>query len=197
MRTFRFSLVLLAALLIATARAHSQSQPAADSNTHVATTVQSNGVLAPDSIAVVTALLRANGASESRAQVVAAAVVRHARRQSIDPLLVVGVIGVENPHLDIRARARDGSVGVMQVQPFWRSQIKGCGTDLRNADVNVCFGTRILRMAIDSSDSLTEALRRYNGCRGKGAKCARYTNAVFSRAGRALLLARNAQQPAP
>jgi len=197
MRTFRFSPVLLAALLMATGRAWSQSQPLADSKTDVPTAAQSTGALAPDSIAVITALLRANGASASRARVVAAAVVRHARSESIDPLLVVGVIGVENPHLDIRARAHDGSVGVMQVQPFWRTHIKGCGTDLRDADVNVCYGTRILRMAIDSSDSLTEALRRYNGCRGKSARCARYTNAVFSRAGRALLLARSSREGAP
>ncbi|MGH7627177.1 MAG: transglycosylase SLT domain-containing protein [Gemmatimonadaceae bacterium] len=197
MRRIARSPFLLVALALLAPRVHAQvpaDSEALDSIlTHTAVSVVSTGEVVSDSVRLITSLLRANGASESRARVVAAAVVRHARSQSIDPLLLVGVIGVENPQLDIRARAHDGSVGVMQVQPFWRKQIKGCGDDLRNADVNVCYGTRILRMAIDSSDSLTEALRRYNGCRGKSERCARYTNAVFSRAGRALLLARSSQ----
>ena len=194
------SLFVLVALALLAPRIHAQtpadSQALDSIHTGMAVSVVSTGEVTSDSIRLIASLLRANGASESRARVVAASVVRHARSQSIDPLLLVGVIGVENPHLDIRARAHDGSVGVMQVQPFWRKHITGCGDDLRNADVNVCYGTRILRMAIDSSDSLTEALRRYNGCRGKSERCTRYTNAVFSRAGRALLLARSTQDGA-
>lgn len=184
--------VILALLGCATAR--SQSAITADSATGAIAAGRIPGAgspaARPDSVEIIAALLRANGASADRARLVAAPVLRHSRVERLDPLLVVGVIGVENPRLDLRARARDGSVGVMQVQPFWKREIRDCGQDLGDVDVNLCFGTRILRMAIDSSATLSQALWRYNGCRQRAA-CDRYAAAVFSRAGRAALIARD------
>ncbi|HEU4565684.1 MAG TPA: transglycosylase SLT domain-containing protein [Gemmatimonadaceae bacterium] len=145
--------------------------------------------LADDSVRLVTDLLVANGAPAARAKPVAAAIMKYARLRSLDPLLIVGIIGVENATLVRRSRSRAGATGVMQVMPSWKRDIRDCGTDLHDVNVNVCFGTRILQIAISETKTLREALLRYNGCvRAPG--CHTYASAVFSRAGRALLLAR-------
>jgi len=117
---------------------------------------------------------------------VAAAIMKYARLHRLDPLLVVGIIGVENATLAPRARSRVGATGVMQVMPSWKRDIRDCGDDLREPHVNVCFGTRILRIALDASATVRQALLRYNGCvRAKG--CRAYPAAVFGRAGYAVL----------
>jgi soluble lytic murein transglycosylase-like protein len=144
-----------------------------------------------DSVLLIAHLLTANGASRERAAPAAAAIMKYARLHALDPLLIVGVIGAENPGLVPRARSRAGARGVMQVMPSWRRDIRDCGDDLRQIHVNVCFGTRILRIALDETTSVRQALLRYNGCvRTPG--CHRYADAVFSWAGRALLLSRTA-----
>jgi soluble lytic murein transglycosylase-like protein len=145
--------------------------------------------LPTDSVHLIALLLTTNGASRERAGPAAAAIMKYARLHALDPLLVVGVIGVENASLKPRARSRVGARGVMQVMPSWRRDIRTCGDDLGLIQVNVCFGTRILRIALDQSTSVREALLRYNGCvRSPG--CHKYADAVFSWAGRALLLSR-------
>lgn len=143
-----------------------------------------------DSVAMVARLLVANGAPERRAGPVARAVLKYAGLRGLDPLLVVGVIGVENAELVSRARSRVGATGIMQVMPHWKRDIRDCGgSDLREVAVNVCFATRVLRIALDESASVREALLRYNGCvRAPG--CHRYASAVFSQTGRAVILSR-------
>jgi soluble lytic murein transglycosylase-like protein len=101
---------------------------------------------------------------------------------------------VENATLISRSRSRAGATGVMQVMPRWKRDIHECGDDLHEVRVNVCFGTRILRIALDQSTSVRQALLRYNGC-VRAARCHRYASAVFSQAGRALLLSRALSQP--
>lgn len=154
------------------------------------------GAAPGDSLRLIAQLLVANGAPERRAGPVAAAVLKYARLRALDPLLVVGIIGVENAELVGRSRSRAGATGVMQVMPHWKRDIRDCGgDDLRNVHVNVCFATRILRIALDASTSVREALLRYNGCvRAPG--CTRYASAVFSQAGRAMLLSRLTLPPA-
>lgn len=142
-------------------------------------------------VVAIARMLVANGAPRARAERVAPFIVRHARTQRLDPLLVVGIIGVENPELDIDAKSPGGrAVGVMQVSKGWKRDIRGCGSDLTDPDVNVCFGTRVLRIALDQTSTLSAALRRYNGCM-HGVKCERYVRAVFRRAGRAALEGRS------
>jgi soluble lytic murein transglycosylase-like protein len=104
-----------------------------------------------DSVRQVTRWLVANGAPEHRARPVARAVMTYARQRRIDPLLIVGVIGVENAELVTGARSRVGARGVMQVMPFWRKDIPQCGTDMHDVRVNVCLGTAVLRIALDAS----------------------------------------------
>ena len=153
-----------------------------------------DSALLADSVQHVTRLLVANGAPEHRARVVAAAVMKYARLRALDPLLVVGVIGVENAVLAPRARSRAGARGVMQVMPLWKKDIRSCGTDMHDVHVNVCLGTAVLRIALDASKSVREALLRYNGCvRAPG--CTKYATAVFGRAGHALLMSRQLPPP--
>jgi len=84
----------------------------------------------------------------------------------------------------------------MQVMPHWRKDIRDCGTDLGDIAVNVCFGTRILRIALDETASVRTALLRYNGCL-RSPTCHAYPAAVFSRTGQAMLLSRALSTPAP
>jgi soluble lytic murein transglycosylase-like protein len=143
----------------------------------------------PDSVRLIARLLAANGAPFHRAQPAAHAILKYSRLRSLDPLLVVGIIGVENATLTPRARSGVGASGVMQVMPSWKRDIKDCGADLREVHTNVCFGTRILQLALRESTTVREALLRYNGCvRAPG--CHRYAAAVFSQAGRAVVLSR-------
>ena len=149
-----------------------------------------------DSVRVIAELLEANGAPARRAKPAAEAILKYSRLHALDPLLVVGVIGVENAALAPTARSRAGARGVMQVMPHWKKDIRDCGADLTNIHVNVCFGTRILRMALDETTSVRAALLRYNGCvRAPG--CSKYAAAVFSRAGQALVLSRMLAPPRP
>ena len=142
-----------------------------------------------DSVRVIAELLAANGAPDHRARPAAAAIMKYSRLRALDPLLVVGIIGVENARLAPRARSGAGARGAMQVMPHWRKDIRDCGADLSDITVNICFGTRILRIALDETTSVRQALLRYNGCvRAPG--CHTYASAVFSRAGQALLLSR-------
>jgi soluble lytic murein transglycosylase-like protein len=175
----------------ATARAmHAQAMTAADDGLAAVEPAPSVTVAtANDSVATITELLVANGAPRERAAPVAAAVLKYSARESVDPLLVVGIIGVENAELRDRARSSKGATGVMQVMPGWKREIHDCGEDLHDVDVNVCFGTRILRQALDEAPTVSRALRLYNGCR-RGPRCERYAGAVFHRAGRAILLSR-------
>jgi soluble lytic murein transglycosylase-like protein len=142
-----------------------------------------------DSVRQVARWLVANGASEARARTVAVAVMHYARLRTLDPLLIVGIIGVENAALVPRARSRAGARGVMQVMPSWKHDIPDCGRDMHDVRVNVCLGTAVLRIALDASKTVREALLRYNGCvRAPG--CNAYATAVFGRSGYALLMSR-------
>jgi soluble lytic murein transglycosylase-like protein len=156
--------------------------------TPLSATTNGDSVVLDDSAQTIARLLVANGAPDDKAAPVAAVIMKYARLRDLDPLLIVGIIGVENAELKDDARSVHGATGIMQVMPRWKRDIRGCGDDLHDVDVNVCFGTRILRMALDSTGSIHKALLRYNGCR-REAKC-KYVSAVYSRAGRAVLLAR-------
>jgi soluble lytic murein transglycosylase-like protein len=159
----------------------------------VADSAGADSAVAADSVRLIGELLVANGATAERAAPVAAAIMKYARLNQLDPLLVVGIIGVENASLAPRARSRVGATGVMQVMPSWKRDIRDCGNDLREPHVNVCFGTRILRIALDASASVRQALLRYNGC-VRSTTCRTYPTAVFSRAGHAVLRRRALSQ---
>jgi soluble lytic murein transglycosylase-like protein len=186
------SILLAAASLIAVSTAGAQTDTIPTRTDRTSDTVvaaHAADSTAVDSVRIVTRWLVANGAPERRAATVAKLVLEFARLRSLDPLLVVGVIGVENATLSPHARSHAGARGVMQVMPSWRKDIKDCHGDIHDVRVNVCLGTAVLRIALDASESVREALLRYNGClHARG--CGVYASAVFGRAGYALLASR-------
>ena len=135
-----------------------------------------------DQRALVARLVR-NGGSRFQAPRVATLLLLAAQRDDVDPRLLVGIVGVENPTLTPHARnPRSGATGLMQVMPLHVGRRDPCGTDLTDLGVNVCYGTRILRHAMQSTHDLRRALLRYNGCvRTPG--CGRYFHDVLQRAG--------------
>ena len=188
-----------AAMWLATPMVHTAAAQVDTSATAVAAalpvdTTDAARTASVDSVGLIADLLSANGALRARALPAAAAIMKYARLRSLDPLLIVGIIGVENATLVPRARSRVGATGVMQVMPFWKKDIRDCGDDLWQVDVNVCFGTRILRIALDDSKTVREALLRYNGC-VRSPNCHKYAAAVYSWAGRAVLMNRIAPEP--
>jgi soluble lytic murein transglycosylase-like protein len=176
--------------------AHAGARDSVVRDSIVRDSVARDSAVLADSVELVARLLGANGAPAERATPAAAAIMKYARMHRVDPLLVVGIIGVENATLTPRARSGVGASGVMQVMPLWKQYIRDCGDDLRDVQVNVCFGTRILRIALNDSKTVREALLRYNGC-VRAPNCQAYASAVFSRAGRAVLLARATAGAAP
>lgn len=111
---------------------------------------------------------------------VANAVEHYSTERELDPTLVLGVVWVENRELKPRATARDGSVGIMQVQPLWLESFgRACGHDLRTIDTNICVGTAVLAWAIASTTSLPAALWKYNGCTRR--RCRAYATRVLTK----------------
>jgi soluble lytic murein transglycosylase-like protein len=142
---------------------------------------------AQDTIETLVSMLLVNGVKEEakreRARSVAHAVKKYAARNGISPVLVVGVIAVENRELKPAIRNGSGAVGIMQVMPRWKRDIKDCGLNLRNIDTNICMGVRILKLSL-TNRSTRKGLYRYNGCsRGeKSRTCRKYASAAFERA---------------
>jgi len=182
-RTLRCALAVALFAARPTSAQDVPSAPSADST--AAAAPRPDSAVVADSVRVVARWLMANGAPERRARTVAAHVVEFARRRALDPLLVVGVIGVENAELKPRARSSAGARGVMQVMPSWKKDIRDCGGDIHDLRVNICLGTAVLRIALDASESVREALLRYNGC-VKAPGCRVYASAVLARVGNAL-----------
>lgn len=117
------------------------------------------------------------------AEHVANAVDRWATRRNLDPAVVLGIIHVENRELKPRAVSKDGSVGVMQVQPRWRASFaRQCGRNLFDIDTNVCFGTAVLALNVTEAATLEGALLRYNGCVSRKSRCRRYARLVLQAA---------------
>lgn len=139
-------------------------------------------------VAQISAWLRTNGGNPLYIQRVAKAVHRYSRELNLDPLLVVGVIGVENKVLKPTAKSSAGARGIMQVMPLWsRVYARHCGYSITDIETNVCMGTRILKLNIEGTSDLRSALLRYNGCvRSPG--CGRYSTNVLASVGRAALL---------
>lgn len=121
---------------------------------------------------------------------IAVAIDRESRAAGLNPYLVLGVMLVENPWLKPDTTSFVGATGLMQVMPIHAGKW-GCeGSNLRDVDVNICHGTRILRRYLDRADgNLNRALLAYNGCvRGTNTpNCHRYPYKVQSSVGEALL----------
>ncbi|HYN80379.1 MAG TPA: transglycosylase SLT domain-containing protein [Gemmatimonadaceae bacterium] len=116
---------------------------------------------------------------------IADALVVEGRRKNIDPVLLVGVMLVEDAKLDPRAKSNVGARGLMQVMPF-HSGNWGCPSkDLFNIESNICHGVSVLAQTIKKTKNLNRALLAYNGCvKGRNTKnCHTYPSKVLKARG--------------
>lgn len=120
---------------------------------------------------------------------VAVSLVRNSNRLRLNRHLMLGMLLVENPNVNPRARSRVGARGLMQVMPDHRGRFP-CGTNLDDVDTNICYGAHVFRENLkEAGGDVENALLRYNGCiRGTNTPdCRHYPDWVFSRAARARL----------
>ncbi len=87
-------------------------------------------------------------------------------QMQIPPDLVLAVIEVES-RFDRWAVSRAGAVGLMQVMPFWPSEL-GVQNELVRTAPNIRIGCEILRYYLKAEHhDWTRALARYNGSTGR------------------------------
>ncbi|HSD70563.1 MAG TPA: transglycosylase SLT domain-containing protein [Woeseiaceae bacterium] len=90
-----------------------------------------------------------------------------ATRWELPPELVLAVIDVES-NFDRYAVSVAGALGLMQVMPFWTSEIGRPDDNLIHIETNVRYGCTILKYYLDmEKGDLGPALARYNGSRGQ------------------------------
>jgi hypothetical protein len=83
------------------------------------------------------------------------------------PQLVLAVIDVESA-FDPFAVSYAGAVGLMQVMPFWPSELGLERSDLIDIDLNIRMGTSILAYYLERErGDYRRALARYNGSLGR------------------------------
>ncbi|MEE8093087.1 MAG: lytic transglycosylase domain-containing protein [Gammaproteobacteria bacterium] len=101
-----------------------------------------------------------------------------AARSDIAPELVLAVIDVES-NFDRFAISSSSALGLMQVMPFWVSELGGDNpSDLLNVQYNLLLGCQILKYYLDMENGeLVPALGRYNGSLGRRA----YADRVIDR----------------
>jgi soluble lytic murein transglycosylase-like protein len=106
-------------------------------------------------------------AAENERTSILKSVYREANRQKMDPDLVLAVMQVESK-FDRFAVSSAGAQGLMQVMPFWRTEIGRPQDNLTHIDTNVRYGTAILAHYLtETRGDLVDALARYNGSRGR------------------------------
>lgn len=97
-------------------------------------------------------------------------------RAGLDPQLVLSLITVES-RFNKYAISSTGAQGLMQVMPFWLTQLGLKQQNLFDIQTNIRFGCTILRYYLQKEQgNLFMALGRYNGSRGQ----ATYPNMVFN-----------------
>ncbi len=104
-------------------------------------------------------------------------VYREARRVDLPPELILAVIHIES-NFDRFAISRVGARGLMQIMPFWLTEIGRPKDNLFNIETNLRLGCTILRHYLDKErGEINEALARYNGSQGKR----RYPDKIFDK----------------
>lgn len=95
------------------------------------------------------------------------AIHREAKRAQLKPDLVLALIQVES-RFDRYAVSRVGAQGLMQVMPFWKSDIGHPDDNLTDVATNLRYGCQILKYYMQKENgSWMQALARYNGSYGK------------------------------
>lgn len=100
---------------------------------------------------------------------------KHASANKIRPEIILALIEVES-NFDRFAISIVGARGLMQVMPFWKTEIGKASDNLFEIDTNIEYGTSILRIYMDKEKGdIVKALARYNGSIGKW----HYTKKIF------------------
>lgn len=120
--------------------------------------------------------VKRSGLPERQQRRVAVAIVREARANGIDPLLVVAVIRIESSFNNY-AVSPVGAMGLMQLMPDtgkWLAQRRGSKlgrtTNLFDSELNIEMGTAYLSELIDQFGSVDKALVAYNAGPGMAQK---------------------------
>ncbi len=94
-------------------------------------------------------------------------IYQEARLAGLPPDLVLALIQVESA-FKAEAMSSAGAVGLMQIMPFWVSELGLPIDDLTHPARNLRYGCTILAhyLALESGD-FTRALARYNGSLGE------------------------------
>jgi soluble lytic murein transglycosylase-like protein len=89
---------------------------------------------------------------------------REARRNRLDPLLVLAVIGVESRFNPI-AESDGGALGLMQIVPKYHVQTMTASTraDMLDPQRNIGLGARVLKQYVIAGGTETAGLQKYNG----------------------------------
>ncbi len=104
------------------------------------------------------------------------AVHKEAVRAKLDPQLVLSVIDIESG-FDRFAISRSGARGLMQIMPFWKTEIGHDEDNLFDIETNLKYGCAILSIYIKrEKQQISSALARYNGSHGR----MKYPNKVLS-----------------
>ncbi|MHB8741894.1 MAG: lytic transglycosylase domain-containing protein [Sulfuricaulis sp.] len=86
-----------------------------------------------------------------------------AHRANLPPELILAVIDVES-NFNQYAISRVGARGLMQIMPFWLTEIGRPGDNLFRIQTNLRLGCTILKYYLAKENgNLHSALRRYNG----------------------------------
>jgi soluble lytic murein transglycosylase len=116
----------------------------------------------------VTELVKASGLPERQQRRLAVTIVREARRNNVDPLLVVAVIRCESSFNNY-AVSHVGAMGLMQVMPDTGKYLAdkagfrlGRSSNLFDAETNVELGTAYLADLIQRFGTVEKALVAYN-----------------------------------
>jgi Transglycosylase SLT domain len=111
----------------------------------------------------------------------ARAIVKEANYLQVEPSLLAGVLLTENAPLDVRARSRQGAIGLMQVMHFHAGEYDCDSSDLLQVESNICHGARVLGYYMKRTGNIRRALLRYNGCvtGSNTPNCRRYPSKVL------------------
>lgn len=103
------------------------------------------------------------GIRPSLARQVAWPLVEHSYARGLDPATVVAIVLVESSGRP-GATSFVGARGLMQIMPVHQGRW-GCGADMYDIDVNLCYGTHILASNLERfRGDERRALLAYNGC---------------------------------
>lgn len=90
-------------------------------------------------------------------------IYHEARLAGLPPSLVLALIEVES-HFQADAVSSAGAVGLMQIMPFWISELGLAADNLKTPERNLRYGCTVLAHYLEQENGdFTRALARYHG----------------------------------